>query len=244
MTCQQVERELSAYLDGELTAAARAGVDAHVAGCSSCRERLAELDKLVRGVGAVARVGAPPGFLAAVRGKLARPGVGWDWLWRPWWVKLPLEAVAAVVVVGLAAWWWQGRQERPAEVVVASAKPAELPASSSAPAMAVGRMRLDELRKEQAVGNALSAAADRDAEAEVVVARDAAAVPGLVERFGGKVISRVGDNFRVEVPAVNVVALRAALEEGAKAKQDGATGRVSGAGPVTVLEIRVAPATP
>jgi hypothetical protein len=44
---------LSEYLDGELTPAARADVEAHLRGCPACREVLAELQAVIRRAGSL-----------------------------------------------------------------------------------------------------------------------------------------------------------------------------------------------
>ena len=41
MNCERFEELLSAYLEGELSAGERAGMDAHLAACASCSELLA-----------------------------------------------------------------------------------------------------------------------------------------------------------------------------------------------------------
>ncbi|MGC8834945.1 MAG: anti-sigma factor family protein, partial [Armatimonadota bacterium] len=43
MNCRAVRSLLSAYIDGELTAAQAAGVEAHLARCSECQGMLIEL---------------------------------------------------------------------------------------------------------------------------------------------------------------------------------------------------------
>ena len=99
MNCPQIQTELSAYVDGELPPSIRAEVEAHIEGCAACRKRLAELRKLAEGVAALPKLQPAPQFLAAVRRKIARGETpeqrNWiDLLFRPVWVKVPIEAVA------------------------------------------------------------------------------------------------------------------------------------------------------
>ena len=107
MNCPQIQTELSAYVNGELPPAIRAEVEAHIAGCAACRKRLAELRKLTDGVAALPKLQPAPQFLAAVRRKIAHgetPAQN-DWidlLFRPVWVKVPIEAVALVAVLVVA----------------------------------------------------------------------------------------------------------------------------------------------
>lgn len=68
---------LSAYLDGELDAAAADSVAAHLAGCSVCREELQQLDGARTAVRALPRLDAPAALVtdrtgAARHGRLRR----------------------------------------------------------------------------------------------------------------------------------------------------------------------------
>lgn len=107
--CDKFVGDLSALIDGELTASSRAEIEAHVAGCTDCRTRVAELQKLSAGIAALPKVQPPPEFLADVRRRIAkrdrRPEAHW-WIrmiWSPW-VELPVKVAAIVaILVGLAA---------------------------------------------------------------------------------------------------------------------------------------------
>jgi hypothetical protein len=106
MNCRHIQAELSGYLDNEVSTATRALIEEHVCGCRPCRERLTELKTLTAGVTALPRLQPAPQFLAEVRRKIARAGksspkVWQDYLFRPFWLKVPLEAVAAAVIVAL-----------------------------------------------------------------------------------------------------------------------------------------------
>ena len=103
--CQDIQPELSAYVDGELTPPQRAEIDAHVASCPRCQRDLAELKTLAAGMTALPKLQPAPRFLAEVRRKIAQGHtpelVSWpDHLFRPFWLKIPLEA-AALVVIGM-----------------------------------------------------------------------------------------------------------------------------------------------
>jgi hypothetical protein len=104
--CQDIQPELSAYLDGELTPPQRAEIEAHLASCPRCQEELAELKTLVAGVAALPKLEPAPQFLAEVRRKIARgdkpESKTWqDHLFRPVWLKVPLEAAALIVIAAL-----------------------------------------------------------------------------------------------------------------------------------------------
>ncbi len=104
--CREIQRELSAYLDGELTPSLRAEVETHLASCTQCQRELLEMKTLATGVAALPNLEPPPRFLAEVRRKIVRDGkpepTTWqDYVFRPLWLKVPLEAVALIVIIGL-----------------------------------------------------------------------------------------------------------------------------------------------
>jgi anti-sigma factor RsiW len=112
--CDIIQPELSAYVDGELTPHRRELVEAHLASCPRCQEALAELKTLTAGVAALPKLPTPPRFLAEVRAKIARgdhPEVPtWqDHLFRPVWIKVPLE-LAAVVAITISMMRLEQRQ--------------------------------------------------------------------------------------------------------------------------------------
>ena len=70
MTCEETEKFLSPYLDGELSGGARAAVGAHLAACPLCRSRLEATRAVVRGLAMLERPAAPPALVAAVNDAL------------------------------------------------------------------------------------------------------------------------------------------------------------------------------
>jgi anti-sigma factor RsiW len=101
MKCEDVEMELMAYMDGRAKPADQIQVEEHLAGCATCRTRVAEF----RGVWGVLdeMPGVEPsfGFDARVRARVAaepRP--------RPWFGFFlePRLAVAAVLLVAMTVW--------------------------------------------------------------------------------------------------------------------------------------------
>ena len=94
-------------------------VEAHLASCPRCREVLAELKTLAVGVATLPKMQPPPRFLAEVRRKIARgdnpEALTWrDYLFRPFWIKVPLELAAVVAVAFLVM---RLRQQAPVETV-------------------------------------------------------------------------------------------------------------------------------
>jgi len=103
--CGSIRWELSAYLDGELTPPQRTEVEAHLASCARCQGELNEMKALVTGVAALPKLQPAPRFLAEVRRKIAsdeKPEVlAWrDYVFRPLWLKIPLEVAALIVIIG------------------------------------------------------------------------------------------------------------------------------------------------
>ena len=70
MTCQQVWREVSNYIDGDLEPAVRAEVDRHVGACSKCKSVLDGARNVVRLIGSTEGVDVPSGFSTRPYSKL------------------------------------------------------------------------------------------------------------------------------------------------------------------------------
>ena len=92
MICSDVR--LEEYLDGELDAPGIAAVEAHLADCPDCRERLAELRRLEELLSTASPVSSPePGrFVLEVRKRAHRP--------RYAWAAAAAIAVAAIALFG------------------------------------------------------------------------------------------------------------------------------------------------
>ncbi len=115
---------LHAYLDGELAPAEAQGVDAHLAQCPVCRERLDVERALITRAGELLSLAAPPEReLPSFRAGHGKPPA------RAWWqVRQPL-AWAATVVVALGIGTYLGRgveQPRQPEVDAEPARPRAL----------------------------------------------------------------------------------------------------------------------
>lgn len=223
-TCREIQAELSAYIDNELPSAKRATVAEHVQGCSVCQERLAELKQLTIGVMALPRLQPVPGFLADLRGKLEgaskhQPKVWRDHLFRPLWLKVPLEAMAVIAIVLIAMRVEHSVTER----VTASHKPAlpaAVPASSN---LTAGRepRATDKLAPNRLVGSAAPLQTEPAADSVVVYAKDfddvqnrvkqlAAAMNGrIVPAPPGKAPTHV---LLVELPPENLAAFKSRLQ--------------------------------
>lgn len=122
--CRDITNDLSAFIDGELPADRLKAIAAHVERCSACAAHVAELRRVSAGIAAIPAAQPPPQFLADVRQKLRQPRTSWVDAWfRPVWWKLPLEAMAVVVIVaGVMAWL------RPAPAPVTAMAKRDVPA--------------------------------------------------------------------------------------------------------------------
>ncbi len=92
--------DLSAYLDGELPAPARAALETHLRGCGVCDEHLAALTGLRRGVTALGQETVGFDLAPRLRQRLgATPAPALPWWPRPWgWLPLSFAATATVVI--------------------------------------------------------------------------------------------------------------------------------------------------
>lgn len=105
MTCQELDERLDDWLDGALPAPEAALVEAHLAGCASCRESERRLRQLLAHAAALPRSVSPQRDLwPDVERRIARPG-GWAGFFG-WGPSLGLAA-AATVLAAVAALLWQ-----------------------------------------------------------------------------------------------------------------------------------------
>lgn len=97
-----IRSQLAAYCGDDLDPRERRRVAAHLDECPSCREELAELETTVRLVKSLPPVEPPPGLSGRIMARVreeARPQRRWfERLFMPLHVKLPLEALALVLV--------------------------------------------------------------------------------------------------------------------------------------------------
>jgi predicted anti-sigma-YlaC factor YlaD len=72
LTCADVRRELSNYIDDEITAELRARIEAHVANCNGCRAIFDGLRNVIWLVAGNEVIELPTGFSARLRERLAQ----------------------------------------------------------------------------------------------------------------------------------------------------------------------------
>lgn len=106
MECAKVRENLSAYVDNMLSAAERTAVEEHHRSCHECAAALADLRKTLEHIKGLESVEPPPWLAQKIMARVRAE----DWprqnlfrrLFYPLHVKLPIEAVATVLIVGLA----------------------------------------------------------------------------------------------------------------------------------------------
>ena len=139
MKCRAICRELSAYLDGELSARQHRTIDEHLEQCPGCREQLAALKKTVSLMGTLEPPTPPHGFTEAVQRSIDKqiaageqlPARTWTRrLFFPLRVKLPIEAFASIIILmAVLLYPWSGkrpalREEEPEMLPVVSGETA------------------------------------------------------------------------------------------------------------------------
>jgi predicted anti-sigma-YlaC factor YlaD len=75
LTCAEVLRELSSYMDHDVTAELRARIDAHVRACGGCRAVYDGVRNVLTLVGSHEVIVLPPGFGERLRARLQRATV-------------------------------------------------------------------------------------------------------------------------------------------------------------------------
>jgi anti-sigma factor RsiW len=100
----RISRQLSAYLDDELTSADAEEVRQHLSECEPCQAELAGLRAMQHLLGRLAEPEPPPGFLADLQARAARAHPrARPWWPFAWWPRPALAAAAVVLAVVLVA---------------------------------------------------------------------------------------------------------------------------------------------
>ena len=155
MNCVEAQKHFADLLDDDRDERLRK-VNDHLAACARCRQELAALAECQGLVSALPPMEPPAGFttrvMAEVRDTAHRPAI-WQRLFSPLQVKLPLQALAVILISVLAVFIYQkesGQRESTTSVPPPSRvqKQAEAdklpPAASSAPALKSKGQNLDQ----------------------------------------------------------------------------------------------------
>lgn len=130
MNCDQIQEQLSEYLDNRLEDAyRRRAIEDHLASCPRCLPEAKQLRDGIKGVAGLPEVELPAGFsqrvMARVREEEAGPTL-WERLFQPLRIKIPLHATALLLVVGLAVFLYRANEpmEQMAQSIPSEAAPA------------------------------------------------------------------------------------------------------------------------
>lgn len=99
--CEEVSKQLIAYLDRRANSADRHEVEEHLAACSTCHQRAEDFRKLWGVLDEVPLVEPSLGFDARIRARIAEePRRGW----LGWLVPQPRLAFAMTLLLALSVW--------------------------------------------------------------------------------------------------------------------------------------------
>lgn len=156
MTCDDVQRRLTAYLDGELEGDRGSAIRGHLRGCEACRLAAHDEAALRDGLRALPPVDPPASLWAGVQRQLAeaevadartpawRRAVARFWRWAPLTPRFGLAAAALAGSVAVLAWRYYTHHEASPPVVaqhdplVAPPPAPPAPAAPLAPVTAEG----------------------------------------------------------------------------------------------------------
>lgn len=179
MGCQDVRNQLSAYLEGELEVAPRRVVEDHVRQCVRCQGELVLLQRTIALLRGLDEVEVPPSLSAAIQaGIRPRRGRSWrevaSWLFFPIHVKLPIQAVALLLVSLGAVYLYRSAPEfsqAPQPPVATESAPR----GEAVPSTAAGRADRLDLAARQEAAEKSSGQREAQKERKVPEQEDAAA---------------------------------------------------------------------
>jgi len=99
MNCQEANSLMSALHDGELAPDERQAVEAHVASCATCSQRLESIRRLTGLVESTPVPGVPGSLLHKIEQSLAAPAPFWTW----WQFGLSRRSAVGALLVAAAA---------------------------------------------------------------------------------------------------------------------------------------------
>jgi hypothetical protein len=216
MRCEEIQEQLSPYLEDELAAGARRGVEDHLRQCGRCQNELGLLRRTVTALRSLEEAEVPRRLVAGVKARLAsRETFDWrrlaSWLFVPLHVKLPLQAAALLLVSLGAVYLFRSVPELARAPAPPSVATEYATRDRESPRAAVKRSDLDERAgaresAPESVGRKLEdrlASVPRERPAEGVVGQERMQAGGEKQREAQEQKS-VGDSagrFRPEPPA-------------------------------------------
>ena len=109
MHCKRCERQIWAYVEGQLLPRQAQALEAHLRACAHCQRQLEAAQATARVLRALPRHRAPANLSEQVRRRIAetpaRPTLDWARVWR----RVALAPALGLLTV--AVWWgWQAQQ--------------------------------------------------------------------------------------------------------------------------------------
>src|SRR5580704_14213621 len=99
--CEQVWREISNYVDGDVDAALRSSMEEHFRTCKRCASVLAGTQNVVQLYGDERMLEVPAGFSRRLEKRLARNASGRGQRWSSWWAWLVPAAAVVLIAAGV-----------------------------------------------------------------------------------------------------------------------------------------------
>ena len=117
MHCKRCERQIWAYVEGQLLPRQAQALEAHLRACAHCQRQLEAAQATARVLRALPRHRAPANLSEQVRRRIAetpaRPTLDWARVWR--------RVAPALGLLAAAAWWgWYAHQSAPSPNTVAA----------------------------------------------------------------------------------------------------------------------------
>lgn len=139
MNCRDVEKWLSAFMDGELAPARKDAVASHLNACEACRSRLAEWEAVWRALDALPAAAPSPAFRSRLAARLheTRPAASG----RLERFLIPVSA-AAVALLGFWIGYIAGGRQAASARFAESADAVYLDSFSSVPTASLGDVYL------------------------------------------------------------------------------------------------------
>lgn len=127
MDCHSVQEQLSLYIEGDIPYEEKLRIDNHLKSCRSCNESLAGLRKTIQLVNNLEDIEPPYWLARRIMSRVkaeAKPKKGfWKTLFYPLHIKLPIEAVAVVIIAMTSVYIFKTMQP---ETQFAPVPPAEV----------------------------------------------------------------------------------------------------------------------
>jgi len=113
MKCEHVQEKLSEYLDGLLDRDTSGLIQSHLASCPHCQAEIQALTEAKRAVAGLPVIEPPSGFSQRVMGRVREEADRRNLfrrLFLPMRIKIPIHALALILVGGIAVYLYQSHQ--------------------------------------------------------------------------------------------------------------------------------------